>query len=201
MPWCWPPRPSSSSPGARAIRRRHPQGPPLPRRARHRPFQRPQPRAGPPPRRRPPPHRQQQPTPKSHRPPRLKPLMGPSHSRSNYYTLINQAWTKPQSGLLTPGSMANCKTCQGFEEDAARYVRGGTHYDRTPLEILEVSPYGPPTPGDRQLVAVTAHQVTANVVDSTGKSVESIKEVRGVFVVDVRWQGTAWKINSIKVLQ
>jgi len=43
--------------------------------------------------------------------------------------------------------------------------------------------------------------VTANVVDSTGKSVESIKEVRGVFVVDVRWQGTAWKINSIKVLQ
>ena len=118
-----------------------------------------------------------------------------------YYTLINQAWTKPQSGLLTPGSTANCKTCQGFEEDAARYVRGGTHYDRTPLEILEVSPYGPPTPGDRQLVAVTAHQVTANVVDSTGKSVESIKEVRGVFVVDVRWHGTAWKINSIKVLQ
>lgn len=118
-----------------------------------------------------------------------------------YYALINQAWTKPQAGLLPPHSTPNCKTCQGFEEDAARYVREGLHYDKTPLEVLQVSPYGPATPGDKQLLAVTAHQVPARVVDPSGKSVEEIKDVQGVFVIDVRWSGGAWKFDSIKVLQ
>ncbi len=112
---------------------------------------------------------------------------------------VNAAWTKPQAGLLPPLSTTTCKTCGGFEATASRYVASKTHYDRTPLEVIEVSSHGPATPGPTQTVDVVAHQTPAHVVDGNGKSVGDIAEQRGIFVFDVTWIGNQWRINEIQV--
>lgn len=118
-----------------------------------------------------------------------------------FYGLVNQAWTKPEAGLLPPLFTAACTSCQNFEDNAAKYVRERTRYNKTPLEILEVSRHGPAIEGPKQTIDVVVHQTAASVVDASGKSVSDIKEQRGIFVTEVAWMDTGWKLTAIKVLQ
>lgn len=120
---------------------------------------------------------------------------------THFFGLVNHAWTRPEARLLPPLFTATCTSCQNFEDNAEKYVREGTRYNKTPLEVVEVSPHGPPVKGARQTIDVVVHQVPASVVDANGKSVSDIKEQRGVFVAELLWMDTGWKLTSIKVLQ
>ncbi len=120
---------------------------------------------------------------------------------THFFGLVNQAWTRPEARLLPPLFTAACTSCQNFEDNAEKYVREGTRYNKTPLEVIEVSPHGPPVKGARQTIDVVVNQVAASVVDANGKSVSDIKEQRGVFVAELLWMDTGWKLTSIKVLQ
>lgn len=120
---------------------------------------------------------------------------------SYFFGLVNQAWTRPQMGLLSPLFTPACSSCQNFEDNASKYVREKTRYDKTPLEVLEVSTHGPAVTGPKQTIDVVVHQVAANVVDASGKTVSNVKEQQGIFVTDLAWTNGGWKLTSIKVLQ
>ncbi len=98
---------------------------------------------------------------------------------SYFFTLVNEAWTKPQAGLLAPHSTPACLTCINYENDAATYVKAGPSYDKTPLEVLEVSSHGPQAPGPEQRVDVVANQPAASVVTHEGKSSKTSARPRG----------------------
>ena len=118
-----------------------------------------------------------------------------------FFDLVNTSWTKPESGRLPALFTPTCSSCQNFENNAAKYVRENTRYNKTPLEILEVSSHGPAVEGPKQTVDAVVHQVAASVVDASGKSVSQAEERRGIFVSDLVWQGDGWKLTSIKVQQ
>ena len=118
-----------------------------------------------------------------------------------FFDLVNTSWTKPESGRLPALFTPTCSSCQNFENNAAKYVRENTRYNKTPLEILEVSSHGPAVEGPKQTVDAVVHQVPASVVDASGKSVSNAEERRGIFVSDLVWQGDGWKLTSIKVQQ
>jgi len=102
---------------------------------------------------------------------------------------------------LTPHFTAACSTCQNFEDSAAQYVGAKTRYDRTPIDAQEISSHGPAKPGALQTIDIAYHQFPARVIDATGKSVEDIKDVKGVLVADLAWTDGTWKMTSIKVMQ
>jgi len=52
-----------------------------------------------------------------------------------FFTLLNQSWTKPQAGLMTPHFLSTCKTCQNFEDNARDYVANKQRYDKTPVIV------------------------------------------------------------------
>ena len=118
-----------------------------------------------------------------------------------FFGMVNTSWTKPESGRLPALFTPTCSSCQNFEDNAVKYVRENTRYNKTPLEILEVSSHGPAVEGPKQTVDAVVHQVAASVVDASGKSVSTAEERRGIFVSDLVWQGDGWKLTSIKVQQ
>ena len=118
-----------------------------------------------------------------------------------FFDSVNTSWTKPEAGRLPALFTPTCSSCQNFENNAAKYVRENTRYNKTPLEILEVSSHGPAVEGPKQTVDAVIHQVAASIVDASGKSVSNAEEQRGIFVSDLVWQGDGWKLTSIKVQQ
>jgi len=118
-----------------------------------------------------------------------------------FFALLNQAWTKPQAGLMTPHFTSGCLTCQNFEKNAKDYVANDQRYDRPPVKVIEVSSHGPAKAGPAQMIDVVFTQVAASVVDGTGHTVKSVTQTQGISVVELAWQDDQWKITSIKVQQ
>lgn len=52
-----------------------------------------------------------------------------------FFTLLNQAWTRPQAGLMSRHFTSACLTCQNFEKNANEYVAKNQRYDRPPVEV------------------------------------------------------------------
>ena len=117
-----------------------------------------------------------------------------------FFAQANLAYTSPRSGLLPPLSTSNCKTCAAFEATASRYVREGLRYDRNPVQILEVSLDAEPLTGG-YMVDLVAHQQPSKVINAAGVVVEDIKDQKVIFVLNVVSVDSAWRIDSVRVMQ
>ncbi|HRC12529.1 MAG TPA: hypothetical protein PLX68_06635 [Dermatophilaceae bacterium] len=117
-----------------------------------------------------------------------------------FFAQANLAYTSPRSGLLPPLSTSNCKTCAAFETTASRYVREGLRYDRNPVQILEVSLDAEPLTGG-YMVDLVAHQQPSKVINAAGVVVEDIKDQKVIFVLNVVSVDSAWRIDSVRVMQ
>ena len=117
-----------------------------------------------------------------------------------FFAQANLAYTSPRSGLLPPLSTSNCKTCAAFEATASRYVREGLRYDRNPVQILEVSLDAEPLTGGH-MVDLVAHQQPSKVINAAGVVVEDIKDQKVIFVLNVVSVDSAWRIDSVRVMQ
>jgi len=118
----------------------------------------------------------------------------------HFFAQANLAYTSPRSGLLPPLSTSNCKTCAAFEATASRYVREGLRYDRNPVQILEVSLDAEPLTGGH-MVDLVAHQQPSKVINAAGVVVEDIKDQKVIFVLNVVSVDSAWRIDSVRVMQ
>ena len=118
----------------------------------------------------------------------------------HFFAQANLAYTSPRSGLLPPLSTSNCKTCAAFETTASRYVREGLRYDRNPVQILEVSLDAEPLTGG-YMVDLVAHQQPSKVINAAGVVVEDIKDQKVIFVLNVVSVDSAWRIDSVRVMQ
>ncbi len=118
----------------------------------------------------------------------------------HFFAQANLAYTSPRSGLLPPLSTSNCKTCAAFEATASRYVREGLRYDRNPVQILEVSLDAEPLTGGH-MVDLVAHQQPSKVINAAGVVVEDIKDQKVLFVLNVVSVDSAWRIDSVRVMQ
>ena len=118
----------------------------------------------------------------------------------HFFAQANLAYTSPRSGVLPPLSTSNCKTCAAFEATASRYVREGLRYDRNPVQILEVSLDAEPLTGGH-MVDLVAHQQPSKVINAAGVVVEDIKDQKVIFVLNVVSVDSAWRIDSVRVMQ
>ena len=118
----------------------------------------------------------------------------------HFFGQVNKAYTTPQAGLLAPLSTPNCKTCTVFETTAAGFVAQSQRYDRAAVSILEVSIDSDPPPAGITLVDVVVRQLPAKVIDGKGKTVVSVTEEKGVFVVQLRFDTAGWAVDTIQVM-
>lgn len=116
-----------------------------------------------------------------------------------FFAQLNKAYTTPQAGLIAPLSTDSCKSCADYEQKAFGYVREHRRYDRAAIEVLEVSltPGETPPPGIVWL-DVTAHQLPARIIDSSGATTFTVTERTGIFFVALAFRD-GWLVDSVKV--
>jgi len=119
----------------------------------------------------------------------------------HFFAQVNKAYTTPQSGLISPLSTPNCKSCASNEATSANLAKDGRRYDGPAIELQEVSIHPEPAGPDRALLMVTARQLPAKIIDRSGSVDSTLDAKLGLLVVQLQYDKNAWKCDSIKVTQ
>jgi len=111
-----------------------------------------------------------------------------------FYSQLNIAWSKPQTGLISGLSVETCKTCATLEGTAADLAAKRRHYLG---EVLAVKTIGSISESE---VLVVGEQPIGAVIDSNGAVVKSGTKVQPLkFVVTVAWPAEGWLVQEIRV--
>lgn len=121
---------------------------------------------------------------------------GAQEFAKHYFERINQAWTRPQAGLLPPICESTSKSCANSEQTAVRLVSSGLRYDQRPLTVLGVTSVG--EQDGLATVYVKGRQEARSVVDSSGRPVQQVQAADVTFEVIVAWSGDHWLVRSVR---
>ena len=119
----------------------------------------------------------------------------------HFFGQVNKAYTTPQAGLIAPLSASSCKTCATFEGNAQKYVDLHQRHSIEPVRLIEVD-LAKDTPSTAtQTVDVLFQQRPAQILQSDGSVVETLKDRQILFAVDLTWSDASWLASSIQVRQ
>jgi hypothetical protein len=111
-----------------------------------------------------------------------------------FYSQLNIAWSKPQTGLISALSAKTCKTCAALEGTTADLAAKRQHYRG---EVLAVKTIGSIAESE---VLVVGEQPIGAVIDVTGAVVKSGTKAQLLkFVVTVTWSSEGWRVEEIRV--
>lgn len=111
---------------------------------------------------------------------------------------MNKAYTTPQAGLLPRLSTDTCRSCSGYEEHAVRYVNEHLRYTGPVMEVLEVT-LAPEQAQGVTILNIAITQRKADLIDSTGKIVESFTRKQVVLVGFLTFAAGYWLMSEVKV--
>ncbi|GAA1904484.1 hypothetical protein [Lapillicoccus jejuensis] len=117
-----------------------------------------------------------------------------------YFARVNEAWTRPQAGLITPLCATSSKSCASVEQVARDLLSKGQKYDGPPVRLGSATVLGRFDPSSTEVVS-QALQERRNIVDAAGSvvSTDSQKPVSNVFTIS--WQESGWQIQKIEDVQ
>lgn len=118
----------------------------------------------------------------------------------HFFTVVNTVYIAPISGAVAALSTANCKSCEGMEQEISWFVAAGRRYDRPAVDVREVSLNpGTPTAGGAVLVDIVVHQRPAKIIDAQGAMIDTVKESTGVIVMTTVFRDGGFRADSIQV--
>ena len=114
-----------------------------------------------------------------------------------FYSQLNVAWSTPKSGLVSVLSLPTCKTCTNFEAVAKR---SATKQERILGEsvVLDTVSTSDATNLAKLTVLAIGYQPKTVVVDTSGKTVETVQRERVRTLVTARWGANGWLIAEIQ---
>jgi hypothetical protein len=112
-----------------------------------------------------------------------------------FYSQLNLAWSKPQTGLISSLSETTCKTCSSLEESAQTLALRHQRYRGQVFTVQSVGATG------ESEVLVTGEQPRGAVVDANGSLVKRRTTAqKAKFTVDLTWSA-GWHIHEMKLLK
>jgi len=114
-----------------------------------------------------------------------------------FYYQLNVAWSTPKSGLVSVLSLPTCKTCANFEAEAKR---SATKKERIIGEsvVLDTVSTSDATNLAKLTVLAIGYQPKTVVVDTSGKTVETVQRERVRTLVTAQWGANGWLIAEIQ---
>lgn len=116
-----------------------------------------------------------------------------------FFTQVNQAWTEPSAGLITPLCEPTSKSCSALEATAVRLKSEGKKYAGDPVTTDSADALAQIY--DKQPVLFLGTQEQRNIVDSSNRTVstDSRKQLR--YEMTLVWTAEHWSIASIKAMR
>ena len=114
-----------------------------------------------------------------------------------WFEQVNTAYTKPDATLIPAISLTTCKSCTDIAGEPREYVALGHRMSTRPIEPLtNLRILGGGVDGDRR-VSFTLTQNAVQVVDSTGKSVDTQPAAEGTRLALVSWKEGRWYLAGL----
>jgi predicted lipid-binding transport protein (Tim44 family) len=114
-----------------------------------------------------------------------------------FYAQLNLAWSKPQAGLISGLSSPTCKTCSNFEEEAAKSVAKNERVVGQSIVLDTVGTSDASNPAKMTVLAI-GYQPKTIVVDSSGKTVQTLQRESVRTLVTVQWHDVGWRLGEIQ---
>lgn len=115
-----------------------------------------------------------------------------------YVTQTNQAWRQADPSLVSWYATAGCRSCRNYQDTAESLKSKQRHYAGDAVSI-RAGAWLPESTRDRVFVSLVLTQRAASIIDSLGKTVDTVERANANSTFDVVWSGGRWRIDSIKV--
>lgn len=116
---------------------------------------------------------------------------------SFYFDQVNDAWTKPQGGLVKVFSDAECKFCAKIDDTAVYLQDKGQRYATDPSELVSAQPFGGAPEGE-QFVEIVLVQKKANILDAAGSVIHTDPANENSYYATLRWRDGAWSMLEVE---
>lgn len=114
-----------------------------------------------------------------------------------WFEQANVAYTKPDPKLIPALSTSSCKSCTNLAEEPVEFAAKGYHMSPAPsLPLTNVKSLGGAAEGKHR-VSFTISQRAAQIVDASGKVIESQEANSVDRIALVSWEGNRWLMDGL----
>ena len=114
-----------------------------------------------------------------------------------FFDQYNEAWTRPEPGLISDLSSPDCDFCRKAEKTSKLLLSRGDRYDSAPVTVRSTeSLAGAPEP--EVYVFVELIQNESDILSEEGEVVHSDPRMRIPSNVAVRWSGGRWMVVAVE---
>ncbi|MGO4341450.1 DUF6318 family protein [Pedococcus sp. 2YAF34] len=114
----------------------------------------------------------------------------------HYVNETNRAGRAADPEILRPFADPGCKSCAAIQATIETLQNQDRHYTSDPVEGVKVKPFSG-GPKGQQFVRLQMLQRGADIVDKSGKVVDSDKRMNVARTVSVVWRGDSWIVYGI----
>lgn len=118
---------------------------------------------------------------------------GATSFASHWLDLVDYGYRTLDAGPLRGLAAESCQACSRFVAQLDQDKAAGAKYQGGRIHFLSAVPEGKTT------VTVLFDQDELKVVDSAGRTSETVPANRTIFVFELNWTGTAWRTTAIKL--
>lgn len=114
-----------------------------------------------------------------------------------WFEQANVAYTKPDPKLIPALSTSTCKSCTNLAEEPVEFAAKGYHMSPAPsLPLTNVKSLGGAADGKHR-VSFTISQRAAQIVDASGKVIDSQEANSVDRIALVSWEGNQWLMDGL----
>lgn len=114
-----------------------------------------------------------------------------------YFEQVNAAYRKPDAAIIPALSTSECKSCDSLQGTVQGYVSQGQKATSAPTAPLTNVKMRVALPAARVMVAFTLTQNAMQVVDGSGKVVETQQKKQREQIAVLVWREGRWFMNGL----
>lgn len=122
---------------------------------------------------------------------------GATSFASHWLDLVDYGYQTLDAGPLRGLATASCQACSRFVAQLDQDKAAGAKYQGGRIHFRSAVPSG--TQDGKTTVTALFDQDELKVVDSAGRTSETVPANRTIFVFELNWTGTAWRTTAIKL--
>ena len=123
--------------------------------------------------------------------------LGATSFASHWMDLVDYGYQTLDAGPLRGLAAASCQACSRFVAQLDQDKVAGATYQGGRIHFLSATPTD--TRDGNSTVTVLFDQDELKVVDSAGRTSETVPANRTIFVFELNWAGTAWRTTALKL--
>jgi Family of unknown function (DUF6318) len=115
-----------------------------------------------------------------------------------FFDQVNNAWTKPQAGLVAALADSGCQFCLKTESDAGDLVRAGERYESQPISLKSATVLSGAAPVGQSFVKTNATQNRVDVLNASNAVVRSDSKKELQLMTGLIWKGGRWFVYEVE---